>query len=328
MLKLSCATARTLSMALLMACANSAAAQQQTYPNKAIRFVVPYPPGGSTDPMARLAGSKLAERWKVSVVIDNRPGGNTIIGTETVAKAARDGYTILLASSALVTTPSLIPHLPYDVLKDFTGVATIGTSRFVLVIPPTVPVNNLQEFIAYTKSKPGQLSYASSGIATNTHISAALFNLLLGTKMNHIPYKGSGVLQADLMAGRVQLSFQVPISVISHIRAGKLRAIAISGETRASALPDVPTFAEGGMANFKVGGWFGIVMPTGAPRFAIDKMSKEMASILAMPDTQDYLVKQGSEAFVSSADETTALIKADIAKYAKIIKDANIKIEQ
>jgi tripartite-type tricarboxylate transporter receptor subunit TctC len=261
-------------------------------------------------------------------VVDNRPGGNTIIGTEAVAKAPKDGYTILLASSALLTTPSLIPHLPYNVLKDFTGVATIATSRFVLVVPPTNPASNLQEFIAYLKAKPGQLSYASSGVGANTHLSAVQFNQMLGTKMNHIPYKGSGVLQTDLMAGRVDLSFQVAISVISHIRAGKLKPLAISGDTRAPALPEVPTFAEAGMPTYKTGGWFGIAMPAGAPRAAIDKMSQEMASILSTAETKEYLIKQASEPFISTPDQTTALIKSDIARYAKIIKDASIKMEQ
>ena len=325
MLKFSAAVAGVLLLALPIS-AQSASAQP-AYPTKPIRFSVPFPPGGSTDPMARLAAARLSERWGQTVVVDNRPGGNTIIGTEAVAKAPRDGYTILLASSSLLTTPSLITHLPYDVLRDFTGVATISTSRFVLVVPPSVPAGNLQELIAYVKSKP-LINYASSGIGTNTHLSAALFNLMLGTKMNHIPYKGSGTLQTDLMAGRVDLSFQVPISVISHIKAGKLKTIAISGDSRAAALPDVPTFAEAGMPKFRVGGWFGIVAPTGSPRFAIDKMSREMASILAMPETQDYLIRQGSEAFVSTPDQVTALIKAEVAKYAKIIKDANIKAEQ
>lgn len=312
---------------LLVAGANAATAQQP-YPTKSIRFIVPYPPGGSTDPMARLAGGKLAERWGVSVVIDNRPGGNTIIGTEAVAKAPKDGYTILLASSALLTTPSLIPHLPYDALKDFTGVATIATSRFVLVVPPTNPANNLQEFIALVKAKPGQLSYASSGIGANTHLSAVQFNQMLGTTMNHIPYKGSGVLQTDLMSGRVDLSFQVPISVISHIRAGKLKPLAISGDTRSAALAEVPTFAEAGMPTYKTGGWFGIVMPTGSPRPAINKMSEEMASILATADVKEYLLKQASEPLISNPEQTTALIKSDVARYAGIIKKAGIKMEQ
>jgi tripartite-type tricarboxylate transporter receptor subunit TctC len=307
--------------------ASAPADAQQTFPARPIRFIVPYPPGGSTDPMARLAATKLTERFPHPVVVDNRPGGNTIIGTEAVAKATPDGYTILLASSALINTPSLIPKLPYDPVKDFTGVATIARSRFVLVVPVTSPANTLQELIALAKAKPGQLSYASSGIGANTHLSGALFTLLTGTKINHIPYKGSGTLQADLIAGRVDLSFQVPISVISHIRAGKQKALAVSGETRLPALPDVPTFIEGGLPNFIINGWFGIVAPTGSPKAAIERINKELAVILAMPDTQDYLVKQGSEAFISTPEQTTALIKSDIARNAKIIKDAGIKME-
>jgi tripartite-type tricarboxylate transporter receptor subunit TctC len=320
---------------VVLAFANAALAQPaqstgsgQAYPTKPIRFIVPYPPGGSTDPMARFAATRLSERWGQSIVVDNRPGGNTIIGTEAVAKAPKDGYTILLASTALLTTPSLIPRLPYNVLRDFTGVATIANSRFVLVVPPSNPSKNLQELIAYIKARPGQINYASSGIGANTHLSAALFSLMLGINMNHIPYKGSGTLAADLMAGRVDLSFQVPISVISHIKAGKLKPIAISGETRAAALPDVPTFAEAGMPKFQVGGWFGIAAPSGTPKYAIDKISREMASILATPDAQDYLVKQGSEAFISTPEQVTALIKADVAKYGRIIKEAGIKAEQ
>ncbi len=301
---------------------------QQTYPNRAIRFVVPYPPGGSTDPMARLAANKLAERWGQSVVVDNRPGGNTIIGTELVAKAPPDGYTILLASSALLTGPSMFARLPYNVLKDFTGVATIATSRFVLVLNPAVPANNLQEFIALAKSRPGKLNFATSGIGANTHLSAELFNGMVGTKMNHIPYKGSGSLVTDLISGRVELSFQVPITVLTYITSNRLKAIAITGDSRAPALPDVPTFAEAGLPGFHAGGWFGIVAPAAAPKSAIHKMSSEMAIILTMPDAKDYLIKQGSEAFISTPEQMNALIKADVAKYAKIIKDANIKVEQ
>jgi len=320
------ALARTFLLVLLGFATGALA--QPAYPTKPIRFIVPYPPGGSTDPMARFAATRLSERWGQSIVVDNRPGGNTIIGTEAVAKAPKDGYTILLASTALLTTPSLIPNLPYDVVRDFTGVATISKSRFVLVVPPSNPSKNLQELIAYIKARPNQINYASSGIGANTHLSAAQFNLMLGTNMNHIPYKGSGTLAADLMAGRVDLSFQVPISVISHIRAGKMKPIAISGETRAAALPEVPTFAEAGMPKLQVGGWFGIVAPSGTPKYAIDKISREMASILATPEAQDYLVKQGSEAFISTPEQVTALIRADVAKYAKLIKEAGIKAEQ
>ena len=228
----------------------------------------------------------------------------------------------------LVTTPSLFPRLPYNVIRDFTGVATIAKSRFVLVVGPLVQVNNLQEFIALAKSKPGQLSYASSGIGANTHLSAELFNRMVGTKMNHIPYKGSGVLVTDLISGRVELSFQVPITVMTYITSGRLKAIAITGDTRAPALPEVPTFSEAGLPGFHTGGWFGIVVPAAAPKYAINKMSSELAAILALPDSREYLIKQGSEAFISTPEQVTALIKADIARYAKIIKDANIKVEQ
>ena len=300
---------------------------QSAYPTRPIRFIVPYPPGGSTDPMARLAANKLSERWGHSVVVDNRPGGNTIIGTEAVAKAAPDGYTILLASSALLTTPSLFPKLPYNVLRDFTGIATIGKSRFVLVVGPSLTVSNLQEFIALAKSKPGQLSFASSGIGANTHLSAELFNGMVGTRMNHIPYKGSGVLVTDLISGRVDLSFQVPITVMTYITSNRLRAIAITGDTRAPALPEVPTFSEAGLPGFRAEGWFGIVAPAASPKGAIQKMSSEMAEILALPDSRDYLLKQGSEAFISTPEQVTALIKSDVARYAKIIREARIKIE-
>ena len=307
---------------------NRAALAQQIYPTRSIRFIVPYPPGGSTDPMARLAANKLTERWGHSVVVDNRPGGNTIIGTEVVAKAAPDGHTILLASSAFVTGPSIFSRLPYNTLKDFAGVATIAKSRFMLVVGPSLSVNNLQEFIALAKARPGQLSFATSGVAANTHLSAELFNGMVGTKMHHIPYKGSGVLVTDLISGRVDLSFQVPITVMTYVTSGRLKAIAITGDNRAPALPEVPTFSEAGLPGFHAEGWFGIVAPAATPKFAINKISSEVAGILALPDARDYLVKQGSEAYVLTPEQVNALIKSDIARYAKIIRDANIKVEQ
>lgn len=327
MLSITTTVKRAVCLGLLMMVGSPSIAQQ-TYPARAIRFIVPYPPGGSTDPMARLVANKLAERWGQSVVVDNRPGGSTIIGTEVVAKAAPDGHTILLASSAFVTGPSMFSRLPYNTLRDFTGVATIAKSRFVLVTGPQLPANNLQEFIALAKARAGKLSFASSGIGANTHLSAELFNGMVGTKMHHIPYKGSGVLVTDLISGRVDLSFQVPITVMTYITSNRLKALAISGDSRAPALPDVPTFSEAGLPGFRPEGWFGIVMPAAAPKFVINKMSSEVAAILALPDSRDYLIKQGSEAFVSTPEQVNALIKADVARYAKIIKDANIQSQQ
>jgi tripartite-type tricarboxylate transporter receptor subunit TctC len=327
MLSINIMVTRAVCLGVLMIVGSPSIAQQ-TYPTRAIRFIVPYPPGGSTDPMARLVANKLAERWGQSVVVDNRPGGSTIIGTEVVAKAAPDGHTILLASSAFVTGPSMFARLPYNTLRDFTGVATIAKSRFVLVTGPQLPANNLQEFIALAKARAGKLSFATSGIGANTHLSAELFNGMVGTKMHHIPYKGSGVLVTDLISGRVDLSFQVPITVMTYITSNRLKALAISGDSRAPALPDVPTFSEAGLPGFRPEGWFGIVMPAAAPKFAINKMSSEVMAVLALPDSRDYLIKQGSEAYVSTPEQVNALIKADVARYAKIIKDANIQAQQ
>ena len=322
--------ARRVAVLAFMACggviaAAHAATPQPAYPTKPIRFIVPYPPGGSTDPMARLAATRLSERWGQSIVVDNRPGGNTIIGYSVVAKSQPDGYTMGWAGSALLSNPSLMPHSPYDPVKDFVGITTAAKSRNVLVIHPSLPANNLQELIALAKSKPGQLTFGSSGIGTNVHLSGALFNITTGVDILHIPYKGSGPLSTDLLSGRVHLSFQVPITVLTFVNNGKLKALAMSGETRLSALPDVPTFSEAGLPGFGLTGWSGLVGPAGVARQIQNKIAAEMAAVLAMPATLEFMTKQGAEPFTSTPEQTAALIKSDVARYAKIIKDANIK---
>ncbi len=319
------AVVRMMTLGVLMAFAHLAAAQQ-AYPSKPIHIIVPFPPGGSVDPMARMAAQKLAERWGQPVIVENRAGGNAIIGTDAVAKAAPDGYTILVAGSPHVISASLLTT-PYDAIKDFAPVATIAASRHVLVLNPSVPANNMQELIALAKSRPGQLDYASSGSGNTNRLAAELFSMLAGVKMQHIPYKGAGPAITDLIGGQVHLSFQIPISVIPHIKSGKLKAIAISGKTRSSALPQVPTFAEAGLPAYELAGWTGMLAPAGTPREIIDKMSNEMARILAMPDIKEKLVNQGLEAYISTPDQFAAMMKVDLAKFAKIIKAANIKME-
>ena len=317
---------RVVSLGLLLAAAGTVIAQQ-TYPNRPVRYIIPYPPGGSTDPMGRMIATRLTERWGQSVVVDNRPGGNTIIGTEFLAKATPDGYTIGWASAAFFSTPSLIANLPYDTLKDFVGVTTIGKSRNVLVLHPSVPANNLQELIALIKAKPGEFNFASSGVGTNTHLSGELFNQVTGTKIIHIPYKGSGPATTDLLGGRVQMSFQVPITVISFINAGRLKPIAVSGETRLQALPQVPTFIEAGLPAFGLTGVTGIIAPARTPRPPINRIAREVAAILAMPSTQEFMARQGAEPFISTPEQTDAVIKEELVRYAKIIKDAGIKYQ-
>ena len=306
---------------------SGATTAQRAYPTKTIRYIVPYPPGGSTDPMARMIAGKLTDRLGQSVIVDNRPGGNTIIGTETAAKSTPDGYTILWAGPALFSAPSLFPKLPYDVLRDFVGVATLGKIHSVLVLHPSVPANTVRELIALAKARPGQLNYAHSGIGTNLHLSGELFNLMAGTKIQPVPYKGSGPLVTDLLGGRVEMSFQIPITVITQINSGKLRAIAITGDARLPALPQVPTFAEAGLSGYGLTGVSAIAAPAKTPRPVLDKLASEVAAVLAMPDTIDYIAKQGGEPFVSTAEQTTAVIKEQVARYAKIIKDAGIKYE-
>jgi tripartite-type tricarboxylate transporter receptor subunit TctC len=313
-------------LALGLVLAGSAAAQQD-YPNRPIRFITPYPPGGGTTVIARLFGQKLSESWGQQVLVDNRGGGNTIIGTEAGAKSAPDGYTILLVDNTLPALPHLYKTLPYDTFKDLAPVATLTSIEFVLIVHPSVPANNLQELIALAKAKPGQLNYASSGSGNVNHLEIELFSMTAGIKMQHVPYKGGGPALTDLLGGQVQAHFNVPINLIPHIKSGKVKAIAISGKARSPALPDVPTFAEGGLPNFEVKYWQGIVVPAGTPKPIIDKLSNEIAKILATPDTREKLDSQGVQPFVSTPEQFAALIKSVSAKYAKVIETANIKVE-
>ncbi len=318
------AVAGLLSQLVLLAAAGSAWAQQQNYPTRPVRYIIPFPPGGSTDPMGRFIATKLTEKWGHSVVVDNRPGGNTVIGTEVLARAPPDGYTIGWSGASMFSTPSLMANLPYDVQKDFVSIATIATGRSVLVVHPTVPTNNLQEFTALMKSKPGEFNYGSSGVGTNTHLSGELFNMMAGTKMVHIPYKGSGPVTTDLLAGRVQLSFQVPITVIPFVSSNRLRALAMSGEGRLPAMPTVPTFTEAGMKGFGLTSVTAMVAPAKVPRAIVNKINADVNAVLALPATTEFMAKQGAEPFASTPEQTAAVIREELARYAKIIKGAGI----
>jgi tripartite-type tricarboxylate transporter receptor subunit TctC len=315
-------------MAAISACtvfAHSAGAQQ-AYPNRAIRIVSPYTAGGSSGNQARLLARKLNESWGQPVIVDDRPGGNTIIGSEVVARAAPDGYTLLWQTSAHASNPHLF-RTPYDAIKDFAPVATFSSTEQLLVLHPSVPADNLQQFIALAKSRPGTLNYASSGIGGIPHLSAELFGNMTGIKIQHVPYKGVSQATTDLIAGQVQLAFQSPVSAIQFVQSGKLKALAVSGDKRLSALPEVPTFAQAGLTGFDVRFWFGLFAPAGTPREIVDKLSAEIAKVLAMPDVNTYLLGQGLEPFVSTPDQTAVLLKEDSAKYEKLIKSNNIKVE-
>ncbi len=317
---------RLLMAGMLMGLAASVAAQQD-YPGKPIRFITPFAPGGSTSIVTRLIGQKLTESWGQQVIVDNRPGGNTIIGTEVLAKSPPDGYAIILVLNSHIINPLLIANLPYDTIKDFAPVATVVSAEYLLVISPAVPANTLQEFIALAKSKPGQLNYASGGSGGVTHLASELFNMTVGAKIQHIPYKGTGPALTDLMGGQVQMYLCNPAGAIPHVKNGRLKAIAVSGKNRLQALPQVPTFEEGGLPGLNARTWQGVLAPAGTPKPIINKLSSEMAKIMVMPDIKDKLVSQGLQPFYSNPEQFAALMKADMAMFAKVIKAANIKLE-
>jgi tripartite-type tricarboxylate transporter receptor subunit TctC len=319
---------RTVCVALVTIAMSGTVMAQPTYPSKPIRLIVPFPPGGSIDPVARMIAPKLTESWGQPVVVDNRPGANGAIGTEILARSPPDGYTlILLGASTHVTNALLIKNLPYDSFKDFAPVGTIQRSDYVLVVHPSLPVNTLKELVALAKSRPGQINYASSGNGNLNHLAAELFNMVAGVKTHHVPYKGGGQALTDLMSGQVQMHFSVLISAIPHIKSGRLKAIALGGETRFSTLPQVPTFAEAGLRGFTLRPWQGVLAPARTPRPLIDRLSAEIARIVALPDIREKLASLGMQPLISTPEQFAALMADDLAKSAAVIKTANIRLE-
>jgi tripartite-type tricarboxylate transporter receptor subunit TctC len=302
------------------------AAAQQAYPNKPIRVIVPFPPGASNDILARIVGRKLTEAFGVQTIVDNRAGGSTIIGASALLKSPPDGYTIMVTSGTHLITPLLLPA-PYDAVKDFTPVATLDRSDYLLVVHPGLPANTLKEFIALAKARPGQINYASSAAGSGNHLSAEMLALRTGIKMQHIPYKGGGPAVIDLMAGQVQMFFNSPSSTLPYVQRGKLKGIAVTGDTRFAALPGVPTFSESGLPNFDVKSWHAILGPPALPRPIVDTIAAEVAKIMAMPDTIEKLASLGLAPFISTPEQLGALMRSETIRYGEVIKAANIKAD-
>jgi tripartite-type tricarboxylate transporter receptor subunit TctC len=320
------ATLKSITMAGVFIALVGSALAQQAYPHKPIRFILPNAPGGSNDVVARLVGEKLTASWEQPVIIDSRPGGNNVIAAEALLKATPDGHTILLITAAHAINPLLFPKQPYDPIKDFAPVATLVSTDYILVLNAAVPANNLREFIALAKTKPGQLNAAGSNTGGIQHLALELFNMLAGVKLQHVPYKGGGPGMIDLVGGQVQLAFNNAITVMPHVRSGKLKAIGVGGDTRLSVLPQVPTFTEAGLPGFNAKNWFGVVAPARTPKEVVYKLANEIAKIQAMPDFKEKLAAQGVAPYVTGPEPFAEFIKAEIVKYAKIIKVANIKI--
>ena len=313
--------------AFALACAPLAAISQVHYPVKPIRWIVPFPPGGSTTIIARLLSQKVTESWGQQVVVDNRGGGNTIIGSEALVRSAPDGYTILQVTSTHVINPSLLPT-PYDAVKDFAPIANLVATETLLVATPSLPANNLQELIALAKAKPGQINFGSSGSGTTNHLAMELFAIMAGIRMQHIPYKGAGPGVTDLMGGQIQLFSNNALPLTPLVKSGKIKAIAVSGEKRLRSLPDVPTFTQAGLPGYEVKSWQGLLAPVKTPKAIIDKLSQEIARILQTHDISETLINMGADPLVSTPQEFAALIKRDLVRYAKLIKDANIKLDK
>ena len=316
---------RTLWLAALLVTVLHANAQP-VYPTRPVRIITPNAPGGSSDVLARLLGQKLTEGWGQQVVIDNRPGGNGFIGGDTLARAAADGYTLMVATPTHIITPLLVPA-PYDPVKGFTPIATLGSTDFLLVLHPAVPASTLQELIALAKSRPGQLNYASAGGGSPAHLANALFNMLAGVSMQHIPYKGGGPALTALIGGEVQLYFAIPISTIAHVKNGRLKAIAIGAEARLQALPQTPTFAESGVSAFDSRIWYGMLAPPATPKAVADRISADIARHLDTPSFKKRLSDDAMTPLTTRPEQFAALMRADSAKYARVIKAANIRVD-
>lgn len=314
--------------ALIAAGAFWSSAQAQQYPTKPIRIVTPYNPGGTADIMARLVAQTLTQAWGQQVVVENRAGASGMIGADVVAKAAPDGYTLLAAYvTEIAIVPSLFPKATYDPVKDFAPVALTALTPMILVMTPSVPAKSVKDFAMLAKSKPKQLAYASAGNGSPAHLAGELLQRAAGIELTHVPYKGGGQALTDTLAGHTALFFSSMPSAMPHIKAGKLRAIAVSSAKRSSAAPEVPTVAESGGFDFDIGAWNGLFAPARTPVDIINKLNAEVTRGLTAPDLRERLSREGADTASWSAEQFRSFVNAEIAKFARIIKEAGVKAD-
>jgi tripartite-type tricarboxylate transporter receptor subunit TctC len=321
-------TLRCLAAAALLAVVPLAGHAADPFPHKQIRFVVPYPPGGPLDAVARLLGQKIAADVKHPVVVENMPGAGGNIGAASVAKAAPDGYTILMGAVAThAINPSLYPGIPYNAERDFIAVTQVASTPNVLVVNPALKANSVAEFIALAKSQPGKLNFGSGSTGSAGHLAGELFKSMAGVDMAHIPYKGAAAAMQDLIGGRVELMFDNLASSLSQVKAGRIRALAVTTARRSALAPDLPTIAESGLPGFDISTWFGIFVPAGTPRPVVDRLHDEFAKALAAPDVREKMLNLGAEPVGNTPEEFAAYVKAEAAKYAKLVKASGAKVD-
>ncbi len=326
---------QTLLQALLVLAATGVAAgasaqavsKEPAYPTKTIRFIIPFPPGGTTEIQARRLAEHLRQRLGQSLVIDNRPGANGIIGMRLAAQAAPDGYTIIMANVGNWVVHPHLYKLDYDVLRDFAPIIHVSSTPGVVVVHPSVPVKSVRELIALAKQKPGALNYGSAGVGGFSHISVELFNSMAGIRLTHVPYKGSGPVMTELLGGHIQLAFASAIPSMPHVKAGRVRPLATTGAARMEILPDLPTIAEAGVPGYEVSTWSAIAAPAGTPRPVVERLNRELAATLKMPDIQEASRSEGSTLTGGTPAQLRDIMKAELVKYGKLVKEADIKAE-
>ena len=294
----------------------------QAYPSKPVRIVVPYPPGGPTDIVARLAGHKLEERFKQPFVVDNKPGAGGNLGAETVARAAPDGYSLVVGTTAHAINPSIFKQMSYDLLRDLTPVALLTRVPLVLVVHPSVPARTVAEFIAHAKKSDGALAYASSGNGQSTHLAAELFKSMTGVKMTHVPYKGSAPALVDVAGGQVAAMFDTMLSAMPQVKAGRLRALAVTSERRSGAAPELPTVAESGVPGYEATAWNGLLAPAGTPKDIVEQLNKAVNELLAQPDVAQRLAADGADPGTGSVMDFEKFIRVELDKWARAVKSS------
>jgi tripartite-type tricarboxylate transporter receptor subunit TctC len=303
------------------------AAAAETYPTRPIRLISPFAPGGGNDIISRTLGAAVSKNIGQSIVVDNRPGANTIVAMEILARATPDGYTLLTTSSSQATNATLYTKLPYDSIKDFSPVSMVGVSPLVVAVNPTLPIKSVNDLIAAAKAKPGSILYPSAGTGNSTHLGGELFAVMAGITLTHVPYKGLGPGLVDLMAGRLHLVFSTAPSAIPHIKTGRLRGLAVTTAARSGLVPQLPTVAESGVPGYEAGSWYGIIAPAGTPLAVITRLNREITQVLGTPEFREQLMTAGADPAPTTPEAFAAYLKSDIAKWAKVIKLSGAKIE-
>jgi len=314
---------RLLAALLLLPCL----ALAQAYPSRPVRIIVPYPPGGATDVMARIIAQKLNESWPQSAVVENKPGASGTVGSEIVVKSAADGYTLLLQGTQHAINLSLYKQLPYDTLRDFVPVAYVASAPFLLVVHPSVTANSVAELIAYIKAKPGGLNYGSSGVGGGAHLAGEIFKTSAGVQLTHIPYKGAAPAMADLLGGQVPMVFDPIPTAITQVRSGRIKALAITSAKRSALMPELPTVAESGLPGFDVSAWFGLYAPVATPKDIVAKLNADVNRVLQLPEVKEKFAGLGAESMPMGTDQFALHLRAEIAKFAKAIRDSGATAE-